>query len=101
VALAECCSSGMGAAIEINTDLPAEFALFHEGPSRILISTTQPEAVEKIAAQNNIECLRIGVTMKERLQIDNGTVTLIDSRVDHLREVWDNALEERLTQVHV
>jgi phosphoribosylformylglycinamidine synthase len=82
-----------------------EFALFHEGPSRILLSTARPEAVEKIARENNIECLRLGVTMKERLQIGNGSETSsgmwIDCRVDRLREVWENALESLLNPVPV
>ena len=53
----------MGAAIEIATDLRPELALFHEGPSRILVSTAVPEAVEEIAREHKVEALRIGVTM--------------------------------------
>jgi phosphoribosylformylglycinamidine synthase len=105
VALAECCAGGVGAAIELTTDLRPEFALFHEGPSRIVISTAEPAAVEKISRAHNVECTRIGVTMKERLQIDNGTVTpsvtWVDSRVDRLREIWENALEHLLAPTHV
>ena len=105
VALAECCAEGMGASIALETALRPEFALFHEGPSRILISTTQPEAIEKIARDNNVECLRLGVTMKERLQISNGSVKpavmWIDGRVERLREVWENALENVLSPVPV
>jgi phosphoribosylformylglycinamidine synthase len=82
-----------------------EFALFHEGPSRILISTAQPEAVETIARENNIECVRLGVTMKEKLQISNSSATTaspwIDCRVERLREVWENALENLLSPVSV
>src|SRR6185369_9930960 len=61
VALAESCAEGIGASISLNSALRPEFGLFHEGPSRILLSTTTPEAVEKIARENNIECLRLGV----------------------------------------
>jgi phosphoribosylformylglycinamidine synthase len=105
VALAECGAEGMGASITLNTGMRPEFALFHEGPSRILISTSQPEAVEKIALENNIECLRLGVTMKEKLQISNNSATTaipwIDCRVERLREVWENALENLLSPVSV
>ena len=104
VALAECCAEGMGASISLDTGLRAEFALFHEGPSRILISTNAPEAVEKIASDNKIECVRLGVTMKERLQISNGSVkpeAWIDCRVERLREVWENALENLLSPIPV
>ena len=64
-----------------------------------------PEAIEKIARENNVECLRLGVTMKERLQISNSSETpaekWIDCRVDRLREVWENALESLLNPVPV
>jgi len=109
VALAESCAEGMGASILLDTALRPEFALFHEGPSRIVLSASKPEAVEKIARDNNIECLRLGVTMKERLQISNGSAThagtqavmWIDCRVERLREVWENALENLLSPVPV
>jgi phosphoribosylformylglycinamidine synthase len=105
IALAECCAEGIGASITFDTGMRPEFALFHEGPSRILVSTSQPEAVETIARDNNIECLRLGVTMKEKLQISNSSLTKaspwIDCRVEHLREVWENALENLLSPVSV
>jgi phosphoribosylformylglycinamidine synthase len=101
VALAECTVSGMGADIDISSDLRPEVALFHEGPSRILVSTPVPEAVERISREHNVEAVRIGVTMKERLRIGDGSVTLIDSPVDRLRQVWENALAEQLAPVHV
>ena len=45
VAAAECCLGGVGAALHFESDLSAEFLLFHEGPSRILVSTASPDAV--------------------------------------------------------
>ena len=105
VALAESCAENVGASITLEPEMRPEFALFHEGPSRILLSTSAPEAIEKIARENNVECLRLGVTMKERLQIRNGSETSsetwIDCRVDRLREVWENALENLLSPVPV
>jgi phosphoribosylformylglycinamidine synthase II len=101
VALAESTGSGVGAAITLATDLAPEFALFHEGPSRILVSTATPEAVEKIAREHKVACERIGVTMKGRLRIDNHSGTWVDSPVDRLREVWENALEGLIAPVHV
>jgi len=101
VALAESTGSGIGAAISLATDLTPEFALFHEGPSRILVSTATPEAVEKVAREHMVACERIGVTMKGRLRIDNHSETWVDSPVDRLREVWENALEGLLAPVHV
>ncbi|MEQ1946361.1 MAG: phosphoribosylformylglycinamidine synthase subunit PurL [Bryobacteraceae bacterium] len=100
VALAECCAGGVGADVQFHTALRPELALFHEGPSRVLVSTADPEAVERIAAKNNIEVVRLGVTMKGRLRIGDGSVTWIDSPVDRLKQVWDNALASQMTVVH-
>ncbi len=100
IALAESCREGIGAHITLDSDLRPELALFHEGPSRILISTARPESVEAIAKKHNVLCPRIGVTMKERLRIDHQSITWVSSPIDRLREVSDNALEALLVPVH-
>ncbi len=99
VALAECCAGGIGAAVTISSKLPSELALFHEGPSRVLVSTNSPEAVEKIAREHGVEAVRIGVTMKEELRIDHNGVTVVDCTVGQLRDARENALEGQLTHV--
>ena len=101
VALAECCAGGVGAAVEISSELRPEIALFHEGPSRILISTAAPEVIERIARDHGVDALRIGVTMKEKLRIDHNSVTLVDCAIARLRTAQDDALEERLVGSHV
>jgi phosphoribosylformylglycinamidine synthase subunit PurL len=102
VALAESCMGGIGAHVDIDTEdgVRSELALFHEGPSRILVSSAQPEALEEVARRHNVSCPRIGATMKERLRIDHHSATWVDSPVDELREVWENALEELLTPAY-
>ena len=101
VALAECSLEGMGAAIEVSTDLRPEIALFHEGPSRMLISTAVPREIERIAQAHGVEALRIGVTMKVWLRIGNDSMTWIECPVEQIRDVWENALEENLNSVQV
>ena len=61
VALAECCAGGVGAAVEISSELRPEIALFHEAPSRVLVSTAVPEVVRGLsrtlgAAWRKSEC---------------------------------------------
>src|SRR6185295_15752009 len=95
VALAESCSrEDLGAQVNIDSKLRPELGLFHEGPSRVLISTASPEPVEKIAQKNKTECVRLGVTMKGRLRIDYGSKTVVDCPISRLREVWESALED-------
>jgi phosphoribosylformylglycinamidine synthase II len=96
VGLAECAAGGVGASIDISTGFRPEVALFHEGPSRILVSTAQPQEIERIAKEHGVETLRIGVTMKERLRISNDSMTWIDCPVQQLRDVWANGLENQL-----
>jgi phosphoribosylformylglycinamidine synthase len=96
VALAECCARGIGASIELSSSMSPDLTLFHEGPSRILVSTLTPELVEKIARQHGVEALRIGVTMKEELRIDCNGVTVIDCSTDQLYQAREYALESSL-----
>ncbi len=98
VALAECCfgHSNIGADVTLNSHLRAELLLFHEAPSRILVSTAEPEHVLSIAQKNNVEAVKIGVTVEARVLVRNQDKVLIDSRVDELRAIWDKALEHLL-----
>jgi phosphoribosylformylglycinamidine synthase subunit PurL len=100
VALAESSfgPSGIGARIQIPAQPRPEFALFHEGPSRILVSTSQPENALAIAAANSVEALRIGVTMKERLRIDCDSDNLVDCDLAELKQPWETSLERMLHQ---
>jgi phosphoribosylformylglycinamidine (FGAM) synthase-like enzyme len=102
LAVALCESSFGPASIGAHVSIPAgarpEFTLFHEGPSRILLATSQPEQVVEIARENSVEALRIGVTMKERLRIDCGSETLLDCDLTELRQPWETSLERLLHQ---
>jgi phosphoribosylformylglycinamidine synthase len=73
VALAECCFSdaAIGADIQLDSEMRNEFLLFHEGPSRILVSTTDVDAVSGLAAKHSVEALAIGTTREGRLEITN------------------------------
>jgi phosphoribosylformylglycinamidine synthase II len=98
VALAECSfgPSDVGANITLDSDLPPELLLFHEGPSRILISTPTPEKVFAAARKNNVQAIHIGVTLESRVAIRNRNQILIDSPVAELKDSWTNALEHLL-----
>jgi phosphoribosylformylglycinamidine synthase len=111
VALAECCAAGIGASIALATDLRPEFALFHEGPSRILMSTEDPLAVQAVAKGHNVNCMPIGETTENELSIMNEDLSPSESAADllagettywiqcsvsKLREVWEGSLENEL-----
>ncbi len=98
VALAECSfgRQSVGAEIDLSSGLSPELLLFHEGPSRVLISTAEPERVEPIAARHGVEALRIGVTSEGRIAVRNRGAELIDASVEGLRKIFEGALENKL-----
>ena len=92
VALAECSFGGMGADVKLESELAAEYLLFHEGPSRILVSTSSPERVEEICRKHSVTCGVIGETVPDKLTIRS----LLDTDIESLKRPWQNALEEML-----
>ena len=70
--------------------------LFHEGPSRILVSTDAPEKVFAAAERNGVQAISIGVTLDSRVVIRNRDEILIDSHVAELKDSWKNSLEHLL-----
>ncbi len=97
-ALAECsfASGGVGADIRLDSELGPELLLFHEGPSRILVSTDAPQRVFAVAEKNRVQALTIGVTLDSRVVIRNRDEILIDSQVTELKDFWKNSLEHLL-----
>jgi phosphoribosylformylglycinamidine synthase len=95
VAIAECCfgPNAIGASVSLDETSRPEIALFHEGPSRIILSTTEPDKVRKIASEHRVGCAQIGVTMKERLQIRKRSGWLVDSSLSDLKEPWEKSLD--------
>ena len=89
-------AAGVGAAIAVESDLPAELLLFHEGPSRILISTAEPEKILSICLKNDVPAITIGVTLEARVTIRNRETLLIDRSLRELRDEWSGALEHLL-----
>jgi phosphoribosylformylglycinamidine synthase len=100
VALAEAGfgTAAVGARIEVPTANRYEIQLFHEAPSRILLTTSQPENVLTIARKFSVEAARIGVTMKERLRIDCDSKNLLDCDLTELKRPWETSLERTLRQ---
>jgi len=98
VALSECCfgPEKIGADIRLDAVLPPEMLLFHEGPSRILVSALDPAEVFAVARRNNVQALTIGATLESRLIVRNRNEILIDAGVGELHDLWRHALEHLL-----
>jgi phosphoribosylformylglycinamidine synthase subunit PurL len=98
VALAECSfgPAGVGAEIELDCEPWPELLLFHEGPSRVLISTAEPQRVTEIAARHGVEAPRVGATIIEGIAIRNRGSELVRARIESLRNIFETALESKL-----
>ncbi|MCL6545626.1 MAG: phosphoribosylformylglycinamidine synthase subunit PurL [Bryobacteraceae bacterium] len=98
VAAAECSfgPAGVGARLDLDADMRPEYLLFHEGPSRILLSTAQPDQVQTIAARHGVEAPRIGDTIEEGLVIRSRGRVHVDLNVERLKRLWSDALEKAL-----
>jgi len=99
VALAKCGfgPKRIGARIELSSEFQAHVALFHEAPSRVLLSVADEnvEAVNAIAAALAIPTPVIGETQVGKLEVQiNGDT--IRASIDDLYEAWDSALERML-----
>ena len=92
VALAECSFGGVGCKVRLPSNLRPEFTLFHEGPSRILVSTSQVEKVLALSKELGVEVVRLGSTIVDRFVVDG----LLDLPLGELRITWETALENKL-----
>jgi phosphoribosylformylglycinamidine synthase len=100
VSLAECgFARGIGAEITLTAgELPAEFVLFGEDASRILISC-DPKSVERIkqiAVKFGLSAENIGSTVPEKLAISVDGNVAVTASVLELKQVWAGALREAL-----
>ena len=94
VALAEASfgKARIGADIGLRSELRPEYLLFHEAPSRILVSTADPERVIAAAQRNGVDAVTIGVTLESSLIVRNEKTVLVDCRIDELGKLWDTGL---------
>ena len=92
VALAESSFGGIGANISLPAADRPEIQLFHEAPSRILISTVNISEVQAIADEFQVELVKLGTTQPDKLVIAGH----IDAGIEELRQPWSTSLERML-----
>jgi phosphoribosylformylglycinamidine synthase II len=100
VALAEkALAKGVGAKVNVTSnDLPAEFALFGEDASRILISC-DPErltGIQQVAKKHGVNADAIGETIPDRLEITLDNKQVIFAEIKELNEAYEKALQSAL-----
>lgn len=100
VALAEkSLPKGIGARLNLASGgLPAEFILFGEDASRIIVSCDPQNVgrIKQVAKQNGIAANELGETIPERLEILIDGLLVVSARVSELNQAYENALESNL-----
>jgi phosphoribosylformylglycinamidine synthase len=100
LALAECALAGparIGARAELSERLRPDALLFGESSGRVLVATSQPEALLAAAAAARVPARRIGETGGARLRIGppRGDAW-IDADLAELDEIWRGAIPRRM-----
>jgi phosphoribosylformylglycinamidine synthase len=100
VALAESTfAKGIGINADLASDgLPAEFALFGEDASRVLISCDRSNlgGIQQIAVKYGFLPKLIGETVAQQLQIKLDGQVVVSANVNELRESYEGALQNAL-----
>ena len=100
VALAEkAFAKGVGARVNLASGgLPAEFALFGEDASRIVVSCDpeQVSRIKEVAEQFGIAADVIGETVGDRLEISLDGAVVVSAAVSELSDAYEGALESAL-----
>ncbi|WP_068787288.1 phosphoribosylformylglycinamidine synthase subunit PurL [Paenibacillus phocaensis] len=95
VALAESCiSGGLGAKVDVASNLRPDFALFSESQSRILLSVSpeKAEALEKLLAERGVPAARIGVVEGSELNVAVNGTGVLSKPVEQLTRVWEDVI---------
>ncbi len=100
VALAEkAFAKGVGARVNlVSNGLPAEFVLFGEDASRIVLSCdpVRVSRIQEIAEKHGIAADRLGETIPERLEISFDGKVVVSAAVSDLDQIYESALESSL-----
>ncbi|HLT58816.1 MAG: phosphoribosylformylglycinamidine synthase subunit PurL [Limnochordales bacterium] len=95
VALAECClAGGVGASVDLSSDLRPDALLFGESQSRIVLSVA-PEhwpALQEIAAAYGAPLARLGTTGGQQLAVAINGRPAMALALAELRQAWAGAL---------
>ena len=83
----------IGAQVDLNSNLRPEVLVFHEAPSRILISTVDSKRISLIAKKYEIEAPVVGVTIEKGIEIRQRNMTLGSWDIAALKSAYDGALE--------
>jgi len=100
VALVECAlPAGVGARVNLpGHELPPEFRLFGEDPSRVLVSCDPAhlERIQQVAEEFEVSADVLGETGTDQIEIAIDDQTVTSASIEELRAAYEGALEKAL-----
>jgi phosphoribosylformylglycinamidine synthase II len=100
VTLAECSfGRGIGMRVDLTSrDLPPEFVLFGEEPSRVVLSCDRSHlpGIQQISTKYGLSSDVIGETASEQIEIKLDGRVVVSARVAELCEAYESALEQAI-----
>jgi phosphoribosylformylglycinamidine synthase II len=101
VTLAECCYStfhrpAIGARVRVPSHLELVKDLFGEATARVILSTTNPRELFKLAEQMGLNAYNIGTVGGERLTLEYESERVVDIGIDELESAWRQGLAKLL-----
>ncbi|MBY0054953.1 phosphoribosylformylglycinamidine synthase subunit PurL [Brevibacillus agri] len=95
VALAESCfGKGIGAQVELSSELRNDVLLFSESQSRILLSASpeQAEAILSLAGEHGVPAEKIGTIGGDRLVVNVNGAEAINASIQEVKAAWKDAI---------
>jgi len=93
--------NGVGVKVALSSedaDIPAEYVLFGEDASRIIVSCDQGHVsgIQQVADKHGITAEVIGETLPDLFEISINGKAVVSAKIGDLRKAWDSALERDL-----
>ncbi len=92
-------ANGIGASVDLGSQgLPAEFVLFGEDASRVVLSCdrNQVPAIKQVAEKYGVAADVIGETVEERLEVKIEGQMIVSTSIRELKKSYEGALEAAL-----
>jgi len=87
-----------GARVELTSELPAEYVLFGEDASRVVISCDPANVgkIQQVAVKYGVAADRIGGTTQPQFEVVLNGEPVVSAAVSELEGAWAHALERAL-----
>jgi phosphoribosylformylglycinamidine synthase subunit PurL len=88
----------VGARVRLTSELSAEFALFGEDASRVVVSCDPANIgdIQQVAVKYGISADRIGETVAAHFEIQLNGEAVVSAPLAELKDAWEHALERAL-----